>query len=127
MATPQELVTAAKCFDCGLGRETLLAIIAYELRALAGMAASTPQELATAAKCFDCGLGSETLLAIIAYSIEQLTGGSSGLREIYEGNDIDPNGILVPNDPTKPAIYYPSGGGTGGTLWQWEVGSQTWV
>lgn len=120
MATPAALAEAAKCFDCGLGRDTLLAIIAYELRSLAGMAAQTPQQLATAAKCFDCGLGVETLLAIIAYSMDQLAGGGSGLREIYTGAEADPNGTYTPNDPAKPAIYYPYGGGTGGTLWQWN-------
>lgn len=129
MATPQELASAARCFDCGLDVKSLLAIAVYELRSLAGLDSMTPAQLAEASKCFNCGQGIQDLLAGATYLLDQVTGGGAGgvLREVYTGDETDPNGIYTPNDPTKPAIYYPTGGGTGGTLFQWEVSTQQWV
>jgi hypothetical protein len=39
--------------------------------------------------------------------------------QVYQGRDPAP-----PDDPTKAALNYPSGGGS---LTQWDVGSQAWV
>lgn len=48
-------------------------------------------------------------------------GGStgSGVQQVYSGRD-----PLPPDDPTLPALSYPVGGGT---VTQWDVGSQSWV
>src|SRR3990167_10768305 len=92
--------TDARCFDCGLGEETLLAIQTFLLREIAAMAASTIDELVTAAKCFDCGLGRETLLAINAYLLNEIVAGGGGgppgglfKRRLYGHGD--PNGVVV--------------------------------
>lgn len=61
------------------------------------------------------------LLKIIAYLMCEIadSGGGGGAQEVYIGRDPAP-----PDDPTKPALSFPSGGGT---LTQWDVNSQTWV
>ncbi len=45
-------------------------------------------------------------------------GGGSGTTQVYIGKD-----PTAPDDPTKAALSYPSGGGT---MTQWDVASQTW-
>lgn len=45
--------------------------------------------------------------------------GGSGTQQIFEGRD-----PAAPDDPTLPAISFPTGGGT---TTQWSVASQAWV
>ncbi len=56
---------------------------------------------------------------------------TSGLfmQQIYSTTAADPNvAVIVPTDPTKPAIFYqdPSTG-TGTNLWTWSIVNQNWV
>lgn len=44
---------------------------------------------------------------------------SSGAQQVYEGRD-----PALPNDPTAPALSFPTGGGT---LTQFAPSSQSWV
>lgn len=46
-------------------------------------------------------------------------GGGSGVEQVYEGR-----APAIPDDPTKPAVDFPLGGGT---MLQWSVQDQTWV
>lgn len=47
-------------------------------------------------------------------------GSGSGSQEVYQGASPP----AAPDDPTRPAVFYPSGGGS---MQQWDVGSQAWV
>lgn len=47
-------------------------------------------------------------------------GGGSGDPEVYTGAAAP----AAPDDPTMPAIFYPTGGGP---MQQWDVASQAWV
>lgn len=46
-------------------------------------------------------------------------GGGTGVTQVY----VD-KAPAAPDDPTKPALSYPAGGGA---LSQWDVASQSWV
>lgn len=59
------------------------------------------------------------ILIAIAEGINQGGGGGGGTIQVYE--DRDP---AAPDDPTKAAVSYPSGGGT---LTQWDTVAQAWV
>jgi hypothetical protein len=52
-------------------------------------------------------------------------GGGGGSGSTISGAFANPNGNVTPADPTKGALYYQAGGS--GTLWEWQVGSQTWT
>lgn len=56
------------------------------------------------------------------YGSFNLTGGGSGggTQEVFQAAAAP----SAPTDPTKPAIYYPTGGGV---MLQWDVASQAWV
>lgn len=47
-------------------------------------------------------------------------GGGGGTQEVFTGAAPP----AAPTDPTKPAVFYPTGGGS---LFQWDVGSASWV
>lgn len=47
--------------------------------------------------------------------------GSGGAQEVYDVAE------AAPTPTNKPALRYPSTGGIGGTLEQWQTDSQTWV
>lgn len=47
-------------------------------------------------------------------------GSGSGSQEVYQGAAPP----AAPDDPTKPAVFYPNGGGS---QQQWDVPSQAWV
>lgn len=88
---------------------------------------ATPQELLDEASCYACLPGVSQAdaieLALLSTIASALSGGVTA-QQVYQGPDADPNGNLVPDDPTKPALYFPD---SGGTLWQFDTLSQTWV
>ncbi len=53
-------------------------------------------------------------------------GGSSpgGSGQIITGAFANPNGNVTPSNQAAAAVYYPIGGGT---MYQWDTGSLTWV
>ena len=59
------------------------------------------------------------LQKILGALVDGAGGSGSGAQEIYIGRD-----PAAPDDPTKPALNYPSGGGP---MTQWDVGTQAWV
>jgi len=50
---------------------------------------------------------------------QELDGGGSGETQVYTGA-----AAPTPDDPSLPALFYPTGGGS---MQQWDVASQTWV
>lgn len=55
------------------------------------------------------------------------SGGSGGVRQLYNGPDEDPNGIVFPDDPTILNLYSQDivAGGTG-TLIHWNPATLSW-
>lgn len=53
--------------------------------------------------------------------------GGTGVRQLYNGPDADPNGIVFPDDPTISNLYEQniSDGGTG-TLIHWNPATLSW-
>lgn len=71
----------------------------------------------------NAGDSRQVLLVKAAYWAKQIAdniGGGSGSQEIYTGAAPP----AAPADPTKPAMFYPSGGGA---IQQWDVGGAAWV
>jgi len=99
---------------CATHRD-LLVIIAQALAESAGMTADELLQAACTSRV--ACLGERDLLVVIAQS---LSGGGSvgGAQEVYTGAAPP----AAPADPTKPALYYPTGGGT---LFQWD--GAAWV
>lgn len=60
------------------------------------------------------------LQKILGAEIDGGGGSGSGAQEVYQGASPP----AAPDDPTKPAVFYPNGGGS---QQQWDVGSQAWV
>lgn len=83
------------------------------------MSSCSTSELLASGACFQC-LTKKELQIVIAQLLCEISssGGGGGTPQVF---DTYP---AVPDDPTKAALSYPSGGGT---LYQWDVGSQTWV
>jgi hypothetical protein len=102
--------------SCLQDRDLLVAIA----QALADSLGMTATELLQAActSGISC-LQERDLMIVIAQATNDGGGGVGGAIEVYEGRD-----PLPPDDPTKGALSYPTGGGT---LTQWSVGAQAWV
>ncbi len=87
------------------------------------MAACDVNSLARDASCFACqppGVWPILELQLLCNILAAGGGGSgSALQQVYIGRD-----PALPDDPTKPALSFPSGGGT---ITQFDVLSQTWV
>ncbi len=82
------------------------------------MAECSAQDLLEAGKCFQCATKKELAIIQLQLLCEILDGGGGGGTQVF---DTYP---AAPTDPTKAALSYPSGGGT---LYQWDVASQTWL
>ena len=123
---PQTLLTGGRCFDCyGASAVQMmrLSLLSNILTALNPMAATDPQSLLTYGKCFDCygANGIQMMeLALLDQILAAGGGGGGGTQEVFQ--DYAPG--TPPTDPTKPALSFSTGGGT---LFQWDVASQTWV
>jgi len=85
------------------------------------MAQCNVNDLMRDASCFTClspGIWQVLELQLLC-NILAAGGGGAGSIQVYEGRD-----PALPDDPTKAALSYPTGGGS---LTQWDVPSQTWV
>jgi hypothetical protein len=101
-----------------LQNRDLLVVIAQALADSAGMTANELLEAACTSR-IAC-LGERDLLVVIAEAIAQGGGsGPGGTIQVYEGR-----APANPDDPTKAAVSFESGGGT---LLQWSVIAQAWV
>lgn len=120
--TPQVLFAEAACF-CAVtyqDYETLKLAMLSRIAQTLGVT-MTINQLLDYGNCFGClGLTSAQTaeLALLDLISANVSGGGSGTPEVL---DTYP---AAPTDPTKAALSYPSGGGT---LYQWDVGSQAWV
>ena len=122
----QSLFELAGCLSC-LGpvdnaqtmRLGLLLNILSELE----VETMTPQELMTEASCYAClpgvSQGDAIELALLDQISQNISGGGGGTIQVYESRDPAP-----PDDPTKPAISFPTGGGT---ITQWPANGPAWV
>ena len=87
-------------------------------QASAGSMATATELLEDACTSGIACLPDKQLLIVIAQATNA-GGGAGGVQQVYQDHTGSP-----PDDPTKPAISFPTGGGT---ISQWDVGSQTWV
>lgn len=65
-------------------------------------------------------LASDNEMRSLQKVVDLLRTGGSGETQVYTGAAAP----AAPDDPTVPALYYPTGGGP---LQQWDVASQAWV
>ncbi len=132
---PQTLIAGAKCFECFSSGAYDRLFDAVEVALLCAIVdgdtsmACNPQSLISQANCLFCNIPDGMMQSVKLYLLCQIAangggGGGGGTIQVYEGAFTDPNGNVTPDDPTKPALYFTNGGGT---LWQWDVPSQTWV
>ncbi len=86
------------------------------------MATCSADVLLESGKCFQCLTKKELQIVIAQLLCEIKTngggGGGGGTIQVYTGAAPP----AAPDDPTKPALYYPTGGGT---LFQWD--GAAWV
>lgn len=124
-ATAQSLFDSATCFSC-LGpvptAQTLkIGILTQLLEGLGG--SMTPQELIDEASCYICLPGVSQVdaieLALLSAISEAITGSGSTLQQVYQAASLP----AAPNDPTKPAVFYPD---PTGTMLEWSVTNQAW-
>ncbi len=129
---PQTLINGARCFECyGMGRmfDAMEVVLLCAIVDGDTSMACNPQTLISQANCLLCTVPDGMWEAIKVSLLCQVAangggGGGGGTIQVYQGAFTDPNGNLVPDDPTKPALYFINGGGT---LWQFSTDSQTWV
>lgn len=117
--TPKTIEAAAKCLDCNLTHKQAIAALVYVLCTVNSMSC-TPTSLMAGAKCIMC-LTEKQLIAAAVYLIctGGTGGGGSGTQQVYQDHTGSP-----PDDPTKPALSFPTGGGG---VSEWDVVSQTWI
>lgn len=121
MATPvsQTLIDAAQCLINCIPPGMVNYVILAQLRLNAGGSVAVPQSLIDATQCELCSIPP----GMVPYMIlaQLITGGTGGgTVQVYTGAAAP----AAPNDPTAPALFYPTGGGT---LLQWDVGGAAWV
>jgi len=80
--------------------------------------------IASAVNCGYNKLSDRDLLACILAAACAGGGSSGGVGAVMTGAFANPNGNVTPADTAAGALYYPIGGGT---LYQWDTNSQTWV
>lgn len=119
------LLAEVKCFECsppGQWQLLKLGLLKQILLANDSMADTSPSALLEAAKCYACSPPGFWMLYELAL-LQQIVangggGGGSGTIQVYTGAAPP----AAPDDPTKPALWYPTGGG--GML-QWD--GAAWV
>jgi len=122
MATPAEILSEAECVVCA-GNASMFEVFAIQI--LKNITSMTQAEIEAESPCFLCyGLSQSQAAILVLLNNLAEGGGVGGTQEVYTGAFVDPNGNVTPTDTTKPALYFPSGGGT---LWQFVPASQTWV
>lgn len=63
-----------------------------------------------------------------AWSLLTTGGGGSGTIQVIARTQADPNSpLIVPDDPTKGAIYTQDGNESVIAIWRWDVNDQNWV
>ncbi len=117
------LLNDTRCYEClspGMWQLLKLGLLKQILLASSPMADTSTNALLEAAKCYEClspGMWQLLELALLQ-QIVNAGGGGGGTIQVYTGAAPP----AAPDDPTKPALFYPTGGGT---LFQWDGAS--WV
>lgn len=123
---PATLIAAAKCwFSCGdrAQNDAIEIVFLCAIRDGDTSIVCDPATLQAQAQCIlQCipqGMMAAVKLGLLCSIAANGGGGGGGTTQVYIARD-----PLPPDDPTKPALNYPAGGGT---LTQWDVGSAAWV
>lgn len=124
----QTLLSEGKCFACygnpSSGAIIKLSLLVRILTSLNPMAATSPQALLDYAKCFNCYSNADLTGMMELALLDQISvalSGSTTTQEVYQGNGVP---ALVPEDPTKPALYTDR---DTGVLYTWNTVTQTWT
>jgi len=123
MADPATLRNQARCYDCEIPAGMFMAVMAYILQqTIDGVTVSAdPATLANDARCYDCiGVTPGMIIDLLVNLNAGGGGGGGGTTQVYTGAAPP----AAPGDPTKPALFYPTGGGS---LQQWDVAGAAWV
>ena len=110
----------------GAAPEVVNALILQLLCEISGMACNKATLLSDAITNGFTGVEPNVWNALVLQLLceIQVGGGVGGSQEVYEGNG-DPNGVVTPADPTKPAIYNQLDGPQ--PQWRWIVAAQAWT
>lgn len=118
MATPNEISEASPCFSCIDDKLAALLYLLNQIRIEGGGDVMTVDEIAEASACFAC-LNDRWAAGLYLLSQVVVNGGVGGAQVFIDYAPGTP-----PTDTAKAALSFPSGGGS---LSQWDVGSQAWV
>jgi hypothetical protein len=119
---PQPIVDAAQPWCCIPAGDLWYAVLGALIVTGNGDPMPTADELMADIACLKCAIQPGDVPFLILGAIAEGGGGGGGTIQVYTGAFADPNGNVTPDDPTKPALFYPTGGGT---LWQWD--GAAWV
>lgn len=123
---PAQLLEDSKCFQCNLSGALFDAVEIVLLCAIrdGDVMACDPSSLAEDAKCILTCIPQGQMQAVkLAVLCEIAEGGGVGggcACQVFTGAAPP----ALPTDPTKPALFFPTGGGS---LQQFDVLSQSWV
>ena len=117
MATPQQLMTAAQCIDCGIPEGMKLSVLIYQLGLLTGV--TNPQTLMANAACIDCAIPAGMRLSVLISQFDAWAGGGGG--DVSGGVTcklaLDPSGVPTNNcgiwvrlDNSKMWVYNSNSG-----------------
>jgi hypothetical protein len=121
---PNTLLEQARCYECALSGTLIDAVEIVLLCAIrdGDTMACDPQSLLAEASCILCAIPPGAMGAVKLSLLCQILagGGSGGTAQVFTGAAPP----AAPTDPTQPAVFYPTGGGS---LLQWDIGTATWV
>jgi hypothetical protein len=124
--TPQQLVTAAACYDCQIADGIENAVIIYLLNQIAATG-MTPQQLVTAASCYDCQIPAGYVGPIMIYLLGQILanggGGGGGAVQVLNGATLIPGS--TPTNTAQPAVYYSTTSHP--SFYTWDTNLQSWT
>lgn len=96
MATPQQLIDSAKCFDCGISEGQKLSILIYQLTLLTGV--TDVQTLINNAACIDCAIPPGMRLSVLIAQFDAWAGGGGGAASgVTCALAADPSGVPTNN------------------------------
>lgn len=126
MATTDSLMFDARCIDSCIPAGMQLAALISLFQKVAGVSLTTDQ-LMDGAKCIDSCIPRGMQLPVLISLAQTIVanggggGGGGGSGSVLQGT-VDP--VAPPASPNSPALYTNL---TSGTLFTWNVTSQSWV
>jgi len=115
---PQPVIDAAQPWCCLPPGDLWFGVLAALIAVSEGDPMPTVDELNEQIACLKCAVQSGDVPLLILGAVSAVSSGASGAIQVYTGAAPP----AAPNDPTKPALYYPTGGGT---MLQWN--GAAWV